>query len=456
MADKMYALSETDYQHFREMVQERQRTRTNGSQVGLGGQLDEGFQASDVYVARTPSGGIPGLEQFAGTSPDEPGSASCQVYKLAQFQGVGAHKLLKITGLIKTVFNLTTHDVAGDAWVPILKTKGGPWIVIGDADEAVTSEDTGTGTEADPDNVTGGGECALSRLNSDDCLIATGPDGQEVLLRRTGAKTWTSTAEMRYPNGAGTGTHMGGTGTLSAVWNATTARMDLSLDGILLQNCGNGCYTGSWLTGHVADLDDTTSCNGLTFTICLACHCCPPAEFTTEGWYCVSTGGTSTAAGSCEPLYLTADDACDVLICDGPYDTFLEAEAACSISTETLTNSACALANLLPNVWYQGTIPAAGLVQSWYWTVALAGTVRCRFEPQAVLATNGSTQSFFGGTDSTCVSGELFAVECSSTPNATAIDCTEGLAAITSKVGFVLNVPAQAGDVDFLLRVDQL
>jgi hypothetical protein len=361
MADKMYALSETDYQHFREMVQERQRTRANGSQVGLGGQLDEGFQASDVYVARTPSGGIPGLEEFAGTSPDEPGSASCQVYKLAQSQGIGAHKLLKIPGLTKKVFNLTTHDVAGSAWVPILKTKGGPWIVIGDADEAVTSEDTGTGTEADPDNVTGGGECALARLNSDDCLIATGPNGQSVLLRRTGAKTWTSVAEMRYPDGTETGTSLGGSGTLVATWNATTARMDLTLDGSLLQNCGNGCYTGSWLTGHVADLDDATPCNGLAFTICLACACCPATGFTEEGWYCVVTGtGTGTAEGNCEPIYLTVDDACDVEICSGPYATFAEAEAACgeAVSVTTTCNSSYAI----PGTLYARLVSGAGVV----------------------------------------------------------------------------------------------
>jgi hypothetical protein len=347
----MFTLSEPDYRLFREMVQAHQRTRANGSQVGLGGQLDEGFQASDVFVARTPSGGIPGLEQFAGTSPDEPGSAVCQVYKITQVQGVGDYRMVKIPGLTKTVFNLSARDVAGYAWVPILKTKGGPWIVVNDPEP--TSEDTGTGTAADPDNVTGGGECTLARLNSDDCLIATGPDSQSVLLRRTGAKTWTSVAEMRYPNGAGTGTHMGGTGTLSAVWNATTARMDLSLDGILLQNCGNGCYTGSWLTGHVNDLDDTTPCNGLAFTVCLACKCCPAVGFTEEGWYCVVTGtGTGTEASNCEALYLTVEDACDVEICSGPYATAELCEAACGTILTELCAADCGGTFLIPATLY--------------------------------------------------------------------------------------------------------
>lgn len=320
MADKLYGMTEQDHRIFRDMVAEHQRLRANGSQVGQGGGIDEGFQASDVYIARTPSGGIPGLEEFPGTAPDEPGSALCQVYKLGQVQGVGDFKLLKISGLTKRVFNLNTNTVAGSAWIPIWKTKGGVWITSGNS-ESITDDDTGTGTGTDgPEDSPGGGQCELARLKPDDCLLATGPNGSVVM--RPGGLGWVSDSCLRY---------LGSLCGVVEFWFAD-GQLHLSVDGLELLNCGNGCFTGGPLTGHVRPGTDTSEpCDGEVFTVCVSCHCCIPTGYYGEGWYCVATGtGTGTTAADCEPLYLTDDDVCSVdLICGGPYTTFAEAEAVC-------------------------------------------------------------------------------------------------------------------------------
>jgi hypothetical protein len=58
--------------------------------------------------------------------------------------------------------------------------------------------------------------------------------------------------------------------------------------------------------------------------------CCPAAGFTEEGWYCVNTeGGTGTVSSDCEPIYLTAEDACGVVICSGPYESAEAAAGGC-------------------------------------------------------------------------------------------------------------------------------
>jgi hypothetical protein len=148
----MYALSEQDYRLFREMVQAHQRSRSNGSQVGIGGQIQEDFQASDVYVARTPSGGIPALSAGGDTgtgtgSPlldDVPGSAMCQIYTIQDLNG--SYNIPPIPGLYRRVFNVAATAISGDTWIIIKKTKRGFWVA--ETDSSTTTLDW---EEVEPD-----------------------------------------------------------------------------------------------------------------------------------------------------------------------------------------------------------------------------------------------------------------------------------------------------------------
>jgi hypothetical protein len=296
--------------------------------VGIGAGFvsrPDDMPSPDVYITRTPTNGIPGLTELTGTGPDEPGHADCQIWKIEQNYSAQRFTLVKIPGLTKKVFNLSIPDIPGDAWVPVIKTKGGAWIAIGgDAEDAIVTTGTGTGTDYDDKGWIGGGVCTdLLRLSYDDCVIATGPDGQEVTMRPNGSGTWTAEETIGYP---------GGSGILVLTFNSSTGLFDLVLSGLRLANCGNGCWSGATVTGHVTNVDDDVSCNGVVFTVCLSCSCCPDPLWDGEGWYCVKTG-TGTEAGtsdaSCEPLYLYDEDKCVVEICSGKYESFTAASAAC-------------------------------------------------------------------------------------------------------------------------------
>ena len=88
-------------------------------------------QASDVYIAKVPTAGIPALSE-AGTGGDSPGSATCQIYKI---DDTGS---LVDAGFSLTVYNLSREPI-DSKYVPIYKTKFGKWV-------AHTEEEFGTGT----------------------------------------------------------------------------------------------------------------------------------------------------------------------------------------------------------------------------------------------------------------------------------------------------------------------
>jgi hypothetical protein len=332
MAGKLYGLTEQDLAAFRQMVHDYRNKRHGVSRVGIGGQVtDSPAPAADHYIARTPAAGIPALLQLPGTSPDEPGSAFCQVYTL-QERSPTDHRIYPIDNLTKKVFNLSTRRIPGNAWVLIRKLKAGHWIVTPKADEAITDDDTGTGTGTgdSPSDSPGGGNCNLAAVLPDDCLLATGPENA-VILRPGGSGVWTSSEPLTYFGGTKSGT--------VEFW-LQGGSFHLSVGGLELTDCGNGCFTGGPTTGHFragSGTDSTTPpCRGEVFTVCAKCVCCPAEGFLEEGWYCVNVaGGVGTSDAVCEPLYLTPADACrdgDMpapFICAGPYASYAEAFAAC-------------------------------------------------------------------------------------------------------------------------------
>ena len=94
---------------------------------------DEGYLPPEVYVARTPTGGIPALSQGTDTGTDGtaldddvPGSAECRIYRVL---GTGSSARLVYAGLTKWVYNLNGADLAGDTWVKVSRDKFGTWLV---------------------------------------------------------------------------------------------------------------------------------------------------------------------------------------------------------------------------------------------------------------------------------------------------------------------------------------
>jgi hypothetical protein len=91
-------------------------------------------QAPEVYVARTPDGGITGMVQDStGTGVgDHPGVATCEIYK--RITVGGEPELVAIPGLTKAVHNIATSDIPGNTWVLVTRDKGGTWWVTGGAE----------------------------------------------------------------------------------------------------------------------------------------------------------------------------------------------------------------------------------------------------------------------------------------------------------------------------------
>lgn len=149
MADAVYGLAESDVAILREIVAWWRKSPKN--RAGSHDIEPEVGQAPEVYVARTPTAGIPALVAEVGTGVnDEPGYADCVIYQLIS-------GLLQATSGTKRIYNLGA-EVAGDAWIFVIRDKWGKWWVLeGETEERelvesvcfVSSDSTsatGTGT----------------------------------------------------------------------------------------------------------------------------------------------------------------------------------------------------------------------------------------------------------------------------------------------------------------------
>lgn len=90
--------------------------------------------APEVYIVRTPDGGIPALsrpeegEEGSESDPtqDVPGVAECEVYWL-RYDGTTAS--LEKAGFKQTVFNLSDKELK-DQWLVIMRDKYGHWLPV--------------------------------------------------------------------------------------------------------------------------------------------------------------------------------------------------------------------------------------------------------------------------------------------------------------------------------------
>lgn len=117
--------------------------------------------APEVYVARAPEDGIPGLNRHGtGTSTfhqydDEPGFAVCPVYRLSvDDEDVVRLKPMDFT---KRVYNISLDDVQGNQWVLIAREKLGFWIAVwssqGGGGTLLTVRGVGGGATVNPTSI---------------------------------------------------------------------------------------------------------------------------------------------------------------------------------------------------------------------------------------------------------------------------------------------------------------
>lgn len=300
-----YFLSENDRRVLGEMFAWWRRFNTNTKVGGRSDQIDhEEFPAPEVYVAYSPSGGIPGR---VGTVP---GSEICDIYQISFTDGDPEQpELVQINPLTQRVYNISARSIGGRDPILVIRDKLGQWIVQSQSGDG-SEPGTGTAPEDEPS-----GACNLAKLKTTDCIKVS--TGLEDFYLRWDGTGWTSADVFNYGYSSGI---------FRAQWNSDTGLLDLFLNSLRLMNCVNGCYTGGPLTGHGSQTAGG-DCEGDVFTVCLACHCCPDPLWDGDNWYCVSTAGTGTT--DCEPLYVTEALACDVTICSGPYGSYAAAAAVC-------------------------------------------------------------------------------------------------------------------------------
>lgn len=158
-----YALSDSDVQLLRDLVREEMSRRENGqSRTGRG----TPSSSPDVYMARTPPAGVPGLATAVGTgtgdpSSDSPGEAECDVWQILPAEtALDSVEMMVVDGLTETVYNFSTDAIPGETWVKISRDKWGCWVADlgsgGGVDETgdkivdhvhvVVTAATGTGT----------------------------------------------------------------------------------------------------------------------------------------------------------------------------------------------------------------------------------------------------------------------------------------------------------------------
>ncbi len=129
----MKALSDHDAELVQRLLDDRRNSR--GNPPNRADHRDEGHQAPEVYVALTPLAGIPALQRQTTTGTgtgshsggiwdDVPGSADCEIYRVLP------GPILRYTGQVKTVYNLSTASVDGSAFALVVRDKYGQWFAV--------------------------------------------------------------------------------------------------------------------------------------------------------------------------------------------------------------------------------------------------------------------------------------------------------------------------------------
>lgn len=173
------------------------------------GTVDQVEQSTDIYIARTPSGGIRGLLAA------RPGYATCTTYCIQRTSTIPTMVLLP--GVTRVVYNIDTSPIPGNTWIVVGKEKFGYWLALRGASNPIyidPTPDTGTGTRVPGGVGTGTG---TSTGTHDGTIVGTGSPAFETGLTTSiqvvTEATWNSvtcqltktTKTLEFTNGILTG-----------------------------------------------------------------------------------------------------------------------------------------------------------------------------------------------------------------------------------------------------------
>lgn len=159
MADqKIIALTEADKLVLQNLIDSARRGQKNTTQRPTF-DVDE-LGTPEIYIARSPSGGIPALKLECPPNPpppdppcftivDEPGFAECSIYRILWNQKtprrstgggltrvtISKPELFPVTGLSRRVYNLSLRAIPGNIWMIVLRDKWGNWLPLVREDE---------------------------------------------------------------------------------------------------------------------------------------------------------------------------------------------------------------------------------------------------------------------------------------------------------------------------------
>lgn len=130
MPDPLYGLTAADHEMLKHLIQQLRanpgilNTR-NRPQI----ERERNTESSQVYVARTPTDGIPAVDLNTGTSlDDEPGEAECDIYQISRYSNPVT--ISPTAANDRLVYNVSTSPIPGDTWIVIAKDAFGAWIAL--------------------------------------------------------------------------------------------------------------------------------------------------------------------------------------------------------------------------------------------------------------------------------------------------------------------------------------
>lgn len=94
-------------------------------------QVEQVWQTPDVYIARTPAGGIEGYTTPLGTDSGSDAADAhygyCQIYRI---RDIGSDVDVIPISIYRDVWNLSREGIAGDTLIGAIKDKTGKWLAF--------------------------------------------------------------------------------------------------------------------------------------------------------------------------------------------------------------------------------------------------------------------------------------------------------------------------------------
>jgi len=129
--EPLYGLTPEDHQQLKQLIAwYRSSSPILNTRNRPAIERERDSQAPQLFIARTPSGGIPALDaNVSGTaSDDEPGSAECEIYQVLRYNNPTTISATAANN--KIVYNLSTTAIPGDSWVIVARDGFGTWIAL--------------------------------------------------------------------------------------------------------------------------------------------------------------------------------------------------------------------------------------------------------------------------------------------------------------------------------------